>query len=421
MKPMALHIHEHEGITFSNIDPFEIHSLYVHIPFCTDRCSYCDFFSVPFANNSHICSLDYQISYVQAILLNFQNWSKLFRAGSFSTIYLGGGTPSVLDKQVLKKLIDRLEPHADRYCEWTIEANPESLDKALLDMLACTKVNRISLGIQTLSEEEWPILRRVGSIDDAIQAIELLCEYPFEISVDLLLGIPHIPHKGDKRHKGKSYILQSLEYLVSRVSHISIYDLTLEKGTLIESQVSSGEFAMLDEDELAEERRRIDIYLESQGFHRYEVSNYAKLGHECRHNAAYWKMEPYLGVGCGGVSTIQYPACENSQELGTIIRITETKDINSYIQSPTEIPKDIEIIDRKTALFEFLMMGFRTSRGIDKKRITSLFGINLEECIPFTLKRWNSEIIRSGDLIALKPYNFDILNRFLIECLEELG
>jgi len=417
MKPMALQIPEHEGRTFLNIDPFEINSLYVHIPFCADRCSYCDFFSVPFANNSHISSLEYEISYVQAILINFQNWSELFRAGPFSTIYLGGGTPSVLDRQVLKKLVDSLEPYAYRDCEWTIEANPESLDKTLLDMLARTKVNRISLGIQTLSEEEWPILRRVGSIDDAIQAIEVLCEYPFEISVDLLLGIPH---KFSERREGKSSILQSLEYLVSRVSHISIYDLTLEKGTLIESQVSSGEFVMLDADELAEERAKIDTYLEGQGFHRYEVSNYARLGHECRHNAAYWNMEPYLGLGSGGVSTIQYPAYNKSQELGTIFRITETKDINAYIQSPMEIPKDIEIIDRKTALFEFLMMGFRTLRGIDKKRISSLFRINLEEFIPLTLKRWNSEIVRSGDLIALKPKNFDILNRFLVECLEEL-
>ena len=417
MKAWTSQVFGHERGIFPIIDPFKIRSLYVHIPFCADRCSYCDFFSVPLIKDPTFSTIEYEISYVQATLMNIRNWSKLFGAGPFSTIYLGGGTPSVIDRRALKILIDDLEQFVDTDCEWTIEANPDSLDKALLDMLAGTGVNRISLGIQTLSEEEWPILRRVGSIDEALQAIELLCEYPFELSVDLLMGIPNKTNKG---RQGHSSIMNSLEYLIGRVSHLSIYDLTLEKGTLIESQVSSGKLIMPDSDELAEERDKVDLYLEGQGFHRYEVSNYAKPGHECRHNAVYWNMEPYLGVGSGGVSTIQYPMCEESQELGTIIRITETRDISAYIEAPMEIPKDIEIIDKKTALFEFLMMGFRTSRGIDLKRIKSLFGIDVEECIPSALKRWNSEIVRNGDFVALRPDNFDILNRFLVECLEEL-
>jgi oxygen-independent coproporphyrinogen-3 oxidase len=397
--------------------PFPINSLYVHIPFCAGRCSYCDFFSVSARNCPQVFSLEYESSYVDAVLEQTQLWSEKFDAGPFSTIYIGGGTPSVLNEGVLERLVKGLEPYAASGCEWTVEANPESVHKSLLDMLAETKVTRISLGVQTLSHDEWPALQRVGSVEDSKRSIDLVREYPFELSVDVLAGIPQ---PQGRTEAWQSILLGSLEYLAERVSHISLYDLTLEEGTPLQRQVACGALVSPNADAMAEARDAANALLASRGFQRYEVSNYARSGHECRHNLAYWNMRPYLGVGSGAVSTIQYCDPEEEPMLGTMVRITGRKDSARYIAKPAEIPPEIEYIDRKTALFEFLMMGFRTARGVDTQRISSLFGVDVAQIIPSALARWKPGIVRGRHCIALHTRNFDILNRFLVECLEEL-
>jgi len=196
--------------------------------------------------------------------------------------------------------------------------------------------------------------------------------------------------------------------------------LTLEEGTPLHRQVTCGALVAPSADELAQARDEAEALLSDYGFRRYEVSNYARDGHECRHNAAYWNMEPYLGLGSAAVSTIQYPEDEESPRLGCMIRTTGGKDIEQYMAAPTEISEPTEFIDRNTALFEFLMMGFRTARGVDTQRIASLFGLDVAQIIPNTLARWRKEIINTDRHIALRPRSFDILNRFLVECLEEM-
>jgi len=402
---------------FPKTEPFPIKSLYVHIPFCAGRCSYCDFFSISAQDRPQLFSSEHELAYVEAVLKQARLWTEAFKAGPFATIYVGGGTPSVLRERALERLLKGLEPYAMSGCEWTIEANPESLDRPLLDVLAESKVTRISLGVQTLSHEAWPVLRRVGSVEDSQRAIELVREYPFELSADLLLGIPKPRARAET---GEGILIESLAYLVEKVSHISLYDLTLEEGTALQRQVACGALILPSADEMAEARDAANALLSENGFRRYEVSNYARPGHECRHNEAYWNMEPYLGIGSGAVSTIQYPDAERPSLLGGMIRMTGEKDIEGYVAAPAELPAAVEYIDRRTGLFEFLMMGFRTARGVDTQRIASLFGIDVAQVIPNSLARWSQEIIRSEHGIALRPRSFDILNRFLVECLEEL-
>ncbi len=402
---------------FPKTEPFPIKSLYVHIPFCAGRCSYCDFFSISAQDRPQFFSSEHELAYVEAVLEQARLWTEALKAGPFATIYVGGGTPSVLRERALERLVKGLESYATNSCEWTIEANPESVDRPLLDMLAESKVTRISLGVQTLSHEAWPVLRRVGSVEDSKRAIELVRECPFELSVDLLLGIP-MPRARAETDEG--ILIESLAYLAEKVSHISLYDLTLEEGTALQRQVACGALILPPADEMAEARDAANALLSEHGFRRYEVSNYARPGHECRHNEAYWNMEPYLGLGSGAVSTIQYPDAERPSLLGAMIRITGEKDIEQYVAAPAELPTPVEYIDRKTGLFEFLMMGFRTARGVDTRRIASLFGIDVAQVIPNSLARWSQEIIRSEHSIALRPRSFDILNRFLVECLEEL-
>ncbi len=402
---------------FPKTEPFPINALYVHIPFCAGRCSYCDFFSISAQDRPQFFSSEHELAYVEAVLEQARVWTEALKAGPFATIYVGGGTPSVLRERTLERLVKGLEPYAMSGCEWTIEANPESVDRLLLDMLAESKITRISLGVQTLSHEAWPVLRRVGSVEDSKRAIELVREYPFELSADLLLGIP-LPQ--GRAETVEDILLESLAYLAERIPHISLYDLTLEEGTPLQRQVARGAHILPSADEMAAARDAANALLSEHGFRRYEVSNYARQGHECRHNAAYWNMEPYLGIGSGAVSTIQYPDAERPSLLGGMIRITGEKDIERYMATPAELPAAVEYIDRKTALFEFLMMGFRTARGVDTQRIASLFDLDVVQIIPHSLARWRREIIHSEHHIALRPHSFDILNRFLVECLEEL-
>jgi len=390
---------------------FPTHSLYIHIPFCAGKCSYCDFFSVPADLFSHG-------AYVRALLEQLHVWSEKYAAGPFDTIYMGGGTPTMLDKDSLATLIAGVKPFARQGCEWTIEANPESLSESILETLSNSPVNRISLGIQTLDPQRWQVLHRVGSIDESISALERLQKYHYGVSIDLLAGIPT---SEGAQNNSTSIFLEMLELLSKQVQHISIYDLTLEPGTVLEACVASGKLHMPDSDELADLRQSADALLRNLGFIRYEVSNYARPNCECKHNASYWNMEPYLGIGSGAVSTLHLYNKMDQEHLDSMQRFTGTKNINTFIDHPAALPEGIETIDRITALFEVLMMGFRTIRGVDTERIASQFGVQISEIIPSTLQRWKQRIIWKNKRISLNPRYFDILNRFLVECLDELS
>jgi oxygen-independent coproporphyrinogen-3 oxidase len=216
-------------------------------------------------------------------------------------------------------------------------------------------------------------------------------------------------------------LLEALSFLSEHVQHISIYDLTIEPGTALEARVASGELHMPDSDELADERQNADARLRELGFIRYEVSNYARPGYECKHNAAYWNMEPYLGIGSGAVSTLHLFNTKDQVRLDSLQRFAGTKNIDSFIEHPADLPEEIENFDQSTALFEVLMMGFRTIRGVDTQRIASQFDVQLSKIIPSTLRRWKQRIIWQDKRISLNPRYFDILNRFLVECLDELS
>lgn len=403
---------------FMDKKPFPTRSLYVHIPFCAGRCAYCDFFSIPKGS----CPHSTLASYIGAVLEQATEWTQIFEAGKFATIYVGGGTPTVLGTELLGTLVRGLEPYAANECEWTLEANPESLDEEILQMLAETKISRISLGVQTLSHSQWPILGRVGSVEDSLRAIELLGSSRFEVSADLLAGIPYLASDAEKAAEhSEAALLNNLRALIGKVPHISIYDLTIEEGTVLQHRIAGGELVLPDTDSLARARESADSLLAAYGYNRYEVSNYALPGHECRHNLAYWNMEPYLGLGSGAVSTLAYPADAHQQTLGFMARLNGMKNLEHFIARPVEIPPEVEIIDRQTAAFEVLMMGFRTAGGVDAARFYALFGIPVTALIPSSLERWSGEIIQKDNHIAIHPRNFDILNRFLVECLEEMG
>lgn len=399
-------------------------SLYFHVPFCRIKCGYCDFFSLPIGKTS-----DSELAgFVAAGLDRVRRLSGRFHAGRFDTLYVGGGTPSVLPAPFFELLLEGLAEIAPAPLEWTVEANPESLDAQFLSICRAAGVTRLSIGIQSLDDEVLAVLGRLGRSESSYRALELAAGADFAVSADLIAGPP--------RRNG---IAAEAERLLDfGIGHLSVYDLTLEEGTALAATFRRGELELLDEDEAAAEREELESLLRERGFLRYEVSNYARPGAESLHNLAYWNMDSYLGVGPSAVSTLveeASPYPEASGRGGGALRVTESRSLETYRQGRAGEAALEERIDPKTAAFEVLMMGMRTRYGVDLGTFHERFGLRLEEMVSTSLGRWNEYLVpgvpppgeeergSSGtgrrERIALNDTGLNLLNRFLADCLEE--
>jgi oxygen-independent coproporphyrinogen III oxidase len=401
-------------------------SLYVHVPVCASKCSYCDFFSaVP-----ESLPKDYEDRLVGSTLARASSLSRLFAANRFDTVYIGGGTPTMLSSAALDRLLAGLralvsETGAEGPAEWTVEANPDSLDAGKLDIMASWGVTRVSIGVQSLDPGVLCILGRRHGAEEALAAVSLAAKRGMDVSADLIAEIP-IWKAREKAGKDIGRLASdALELIDSGAKHLSVYDLTIEEGTPIARRLD--ELVFPAEAEALEERRLLEEALGKQGLRRYEVSNYAAGGDECLHNLAYWRMASYIGAGPGAVSTI-------ARRDGGSLRIEEAKSIDGYgaggIFAGTE-----ERIGRKDAAFETIMMAFRTCFGLDSSAFRRRFGLDIADLIGSTLRSWSDWLVpgspwpridREGkpacdhDGLALNGAGLDILNRFLGDCLAEM-
>ena len=341
--------------------------LYVHIPFCRSRCAYCDFFSEPVG--PHIRA-DRVAPYLEALR------TELADRGQFETIYLGGGTPTVVPADALVDLVADLAARLTRAPEpggagprprapgtgaarpapeFTIEANPGTMDALLLERLSTAGVTRLSLGVQSFSPSLRAALgRRVSQreIEDALAAVAAAGR--LEWNLDLVFGIP-----------GQTWesAAADLEAAVAAgPTHISLYDLTYSPAYAARVGADAREAAGL-----FAERHYADAVsrLQAAGYRRYEVSNFALPGHECRHNQAYWRGEDYLGIGASAVSTVSMdepgaggPACAE--------RRVNLRSVAGYLAGD---PPEIEVIMPRTRLWEKAMLGLRTSEGVDEEEV----------------------------------------------------
>ena len=269
-------------------------ALYLHLPFCVKRCSYCDFATAAVPAESP--QID---EYVEDLCLQIRRKSKEGELGSISTVYLGGGTPSHVGMPRLSMLLYtlglsmRLEPDV----ECTMEANPESLTSSMVRDIWALGVNRLSIGVQSFDDHVLGILGRAHDAQGAKRAIACARERFENVSVDLMCGIP-----------GQS--IESFEDSVKTaidcgVPHVSVYPLTIEPHTPFDAMVLSGQLAEPDDDVEAEHMQAAERILSQAGYERYEVASYAKPGFECRHNIAYWTGVPYLGLGRSAASMTQ--------------------------------------------------------------------------------------------------------------------
>lgn len=353
-----------------------IPSLYIHIPFCSQKCDYCDFFSVP---ENNIATLQADLSYVDSLLEQTQFFVKKFKISSWKTIYVGGGTPSKLGGVALLKLIKGVKQAVNQTSEIeiTVEVNPEDITENLINNLRLAGVNRISMGIQALWDKALKAINRKCTEKQMISALELLkLHWNKRLSVDFIAGLPHQSINSFKEQFNKIFSYP--------VTHISLYTLTVEEGTSLSNKIKKGEIKFSEEncDKMWNVGKNI---LVKNGFAQYEVSNFSKKGEESVHNLTYWNLENYIGIGSGGCSSV---FGENG------FRFTNTKNIplfkefwlsnkNDYSLEELEEKKllTLEKLSLQTQEFEYLMMGFRKLSGISKNEFYKRFNKNISEVL----------------------------------------
>jgi oxygen-independent coproporphyrinogen-3 oxidase len=368
--------------------------LYIHIPFCTHRCGYCDFNTyagidqlIP-AYTSGICD---EIRYLS------ENTSEKLH---INTIYLGGGTPSLLSVKELDQILGTIDKHFDvlHSLEISIEANPGTVTKNYLEAIHRLGINRISLGMQSANEDELSLLERQHSLLDVIKSVEWSRDAGFcNLNLDLIFGLPG---------QSSSAWLTSLDAAIKmHPEHLSLYALTIEHGTPLQHRVGKGLLPEPDPDEAAEMYELAGERLVQAGYHQYEISNWArKLDtgelYSCKHNLQYWRNLPYLGVGAGAHGYIQRFRTINVLTPYAYIQRMAKKDSSMQVSFP-KTPATIELnpIDDETEIGETMMMGLRlVLEGVSNNVFQLRFGISLQEkyeaqinrLISLELLEWNN-------------------------------
>jgi oxygen-independent coproporphyrinogen-3 oxidase len=384
---------------FSCIIPFIMEaSLYIHIPFCAGACNYCNFYSVAVGNDER--RLD---RYVERLLADVEAGFERFAVDSVPTVYLGGGTPSVLGSGRLERLLAGLVSLLPSPpLEFTVEANPESADEAFYRSCLEWGVNRISLGVQTFHEPSRRAVQRVGSGLLQLQLqrqLELARDfYGGAFSVDLIAGLPL---------QTKSILLDDIERLLRfEPAHISLYSLSIEEGTPLEKTFSPDADYMDNLWLLGRDS------LEQAGYRHYEVSNFSLPGKQSIHNKRYWHMKNWLGVGAGASGTL----IDEGSATGR--RYTTPCDLDAYLNG--EAITEEEFLDSATLIKESLLMGFRSLDGPDAALFQRRFKHPLTAFIPHTIAVWRDKHLLAPDHRALSRDGLLFLNRFLIEAFTEL-
>lgn len=344
--------------------------IYLHLPFCKQKCRYCDFYSFSGAEDTFR-------EYVEGVILEIETTPKVFA----DTLYIGGGTPTILPLEYMEKLVFLLKKHFSipSSAEITIEANPETVSHSSLKAYRRMGINRISFGVQSMQDKELSALGRAHSANQAAEAITMAKESGFSnISADLMLGIPYQTEKS---------LLDTLEKIgILDLQHLSIYMLKIERGTPLYKSLLLKHCA--NDDEMAAFYLAAVYWAKKRGFLQYEISNFAKEGYECKHNLKYWTVGEYIGLGPAA-----YSYFEGS-------RYGHSRDFKKYLRNPsgdkTDIDKDAGSEEEKW------IMGLRLNNGVPEKDLPDL------SCLEQLMQ--NELVVRKGDRIALTPKGMLISN-----------
>lgn len=354
--------------------------IYIHIPYCRQKCHYCNFFSLATGRHREI--------FPQALISEAISRREYLEGEKVQTIYFGGGTPSLLGPEVIGEIISRLSElfDLDADAEITLEANPDDLDEAYLKQLAKTRVNRLSIGIQSFRDEDLHYLNRVHGGQDAMQSVQRAKEAGFHnLTVDLIYGIPTLSHEAWNQNLDKFFALE--------LAHLSAYALTVEPKTALDHLISKRKLTPVDEVQTATQFEILLNRMEKEGFVHYEISNFAKPGHYSRHNSLYWLGGHYLGLG------------PSAHSFNGRTRQWNVARLDQYVSgSATEgVVQEKEVLTMTQRYNEYVMTSLRTSWGTDLEHISSVFGAGMAEfCIksvqPFIHQ---GKIVQNGNRLFL--------------------
>lgn len=356
-------------------------SIYIHIPFCTNICSYCDF-----------SKFYYNESWADAYLIELEKEIKSrYKNEVINTIYIGGGTPSSLSFKQLEKLLEIIKIFKYSNIEFTFESNIDiTLDK--LKLLSQAKVNRISIGLQTINSKLLKVLNRNHTKEEIIEKISLIKKYIKNINIDLMYALPN---------ETLDDLKKDLEFFLSLdVNHISTYSLIIEPNT----KLYIDGYKNIDEDMDYEMFKLINKALKNNGYIHYEISNYCKKGYESKHNLVYWNNLNYYGFGIGASSYIDNTRSDN------------TRSYNDYING--KYTKEEHILDINETISNEFILGFRKIDGINIDNFNSKYSINLLslEVIKKLLKE--KKLIIENDNIKINEKYLYVQNSILVEFLD---
>lgn len=356
-------------------------SVYIHIPFCRNICSYCDF-----------CKLLYKKDWAD-LYLNKLNEEILDRYldDEIKTIYIGGGTPSCLSLSQIKKLLEICHNfHLSSQIEFTFECNLDDITEEILYLLKLNGVNRLSIGIQSFNEDNLYFLNRKHTLEEAEEKMALIRKLGFNnVNIDLMYALPT---------EDLSVLKKDLTmFLKLEPEHISTYSLMIEPHTMLYQK----RIKPISEDMDSLMYKTIIKTLEKKDYHHYEVSNFAKEGYESKHNLTYWNNEEYYGFGLGASGYIDD------------IRYTNTKSLKNYLDGFYH--GEQEILSLKDAMDNELMLGFRKCEGISLEKFKRKFGKNMEDCYPIKSLLKNKDLKEEDGYIFIPKDKFYIMNEILLK------
>lgn len=367
--------------------------LYIHIPFCVQKCQYCDFLSGPSdqeTRDRYIKALRAEIQAVQGV-----------EAYEIVSVFIGGGTPSVLKAEAIASIMETIQK---KFCfspdaEITIESNPGTVDLAKLNAYRETGINRLSLGLQSTDSKELRMLGRIHTYEEFLQSYQWAREAGFQnINIDLMFAIP-----------GQSYEgwIQNLRTVAKLgPEHISAYSLIIEEGT----PFSARKLDLPDEDTEYRMYEDVAAVLGKYGYYQYEISNYAKKDRNCRHNEGYWQRKDYLGLGLGAASLV-------GRE-----RFTNTSDMSEYLENSGNLEKirtDRETLTREDEMGEFMFLGLRMTKGVSKKDFQEYFGTSIEKIYGEVLEKYKKQglLLEEDGRVCLSRAGIHVSNAVMADFL----
>lgn len=397
--------------------------LYIHIPFCRYRCDYCDFFT-----RTGVSS-DRQSRIIQRITEQGGAW--VGDSSQLTTVYIGGGTPSALSRDDLNRLLSYTETLGSDRTERTVELNPEDVTPTLLDELARHRVNRISLGVQTLSAVSLKTIGRHTSHSDTLRetlrGLETVASgWNGRWSADIIVAIP-----GTTADSAEGDIRRLMEFAPP---HVSLYELGIEPNTVLGLKTRRGTVRPVAEDDALEQLERSADVLAEYGLRRYEISSFARPGDESRHNLAYWRMAPHLGIGPGAVGTYRpvhikgfTPRGFDSDGLASdglasdgfastgMTRVTNTRSFKDFLDRE-DFGVQQESISRIEEAEELVMMGLRTVFGVDRDRFRRVTGHAFEDICGPTIAAWPDAFdLTDQTTVRLKTPAWNRLDAVLVD------